>query len=280
MNRPDGVGVGANTPVCATALLLPSVAVRSDVDHRQVVGCRGDRRAGEWKVAVPVVTPDAGVSSGVQSSTLCSVTASVPRFGSCPSMTLITTRRGAFAVAAASCIGAALRPGATVAQPSTACPALLQQSFARLQDEKPQELCQYAGKVLLVVNTASYCGYTPQYEGLEALHAKYAPRGLVVMGFPSNDFGQQEPGGSKQIAELCFNTYGVRFPMFAKSAVVGAGANPLYAQLAAATGESPRWNFHKYLVDRRGRAVGSFASKVKPDDRTLVAAIEQALAQR
>jgi glutathione peroxidase len=160
------------------------------------------------------------------------------------------------------------------------CPPLLQHSFNRLQDDKPQTLCQYAGRVLLVVNTASYCGYTPQYEGLEALHARFAARGLVVMGFPSNDFGRQEPGSRQQIAELCFNTYGVKFPMFAKTVVVGPQANPLHAALAQSTGSPPAWNFHKYLVDRQGKPVAAFASSVKPGDPALVAAIEQALAAR
>ncbi len=161
-----------------------------------------------------------------------------------------------------------------------ACPALLQQSFNRLQDEKPQALCQYSGKVLLVVNTASYCGFTSQYEGLEALHAKYAARGLVVLGFPSNDFGKQEPGNATEIADFCFNTYGVRFPMFTKSSVVGKAANPLFASLAQATGKAPAWNFHKYLIDRQGKPVASFASEVTPSDANLVAMIEKALAQK
>lgn len=160
------------------------------------------------------------------------------------------------------------------------CPPLLAHRFPRLQDEAPQDLCQYAGQVLLVVNTASYCGFTRQYEGLEALHARYAARGLVVMGFPSNDFGQQEPGDAKQIAELCFNTYGVKFPMFAKTVVKGAGRNALYEQLAKATGEAPRWNFHKYLVARDGRTVRSFASDVEPLSAPLTQAIEAALRNR
>ena len=125
--------------------------------------------------------------------------------------------------------------GPAVAQTAPAsCPALLQHSFNRLQDDKPQSLCQYAGKVLLVVNTASYCGFTPQYEGLEALHAKYAARGLVVMGFPSNDFGQQELGSNKDIADFCENTFGVKFPLFAKSSVApghGVLVNFLFVQL-------------------------------------------------
>jgi glutathione peroxidase len=168
----------------------------------------------------------------------------------------------------------------TAAAPAAACPALLQQTFNRLQDEKPQALCQYSGKVLLVVNTASYCGYTPQYEGLEALHAKYAAQGLVVLGFPTNDFGQQEPGDAKQIADFCFNTYGVKFPMFSKTVVKGAQANAFYVSLAKATGKAPGWNFHKYLVDRSGHAVATFDSKVTPSDAQLVASIEKALAAK
>jgi glutathione peroxidase len=163
-------------------------------------------------------------------------------------------------------------------QTAAACPALLNHTFNRLQDDKPQPLCQYAGRAVLIVNTASKCGYTPQYEGLEALHAKYAARGLVVMGFPSNDFGHQEPGSSRDIAELCFNTYGVRFAMFAKSPVVGPGANPLFAALAQATGKPPRWNFHKYLLDRQGQVAATFASDVAPQDARLVRELERVLA--
>jgi len=107
------------------------------------------------------------------------------------------------------------------------CSPLLSKTFPRLQDEKPQSLCQYAGQVVLVVNTASYCGFTSQYKGLEALYAKYKDKGLVVLGFPSNDFGSQEPGSAKEIADFCANTYGVKFPMFAKSHVRGDEVNPM-----------------------------------------------------
>lgn len=158
-----------------------------------------------------------------------------------------------------------------------ACPALLNKTFPRLQDEKPQSLCQYSGKVLLVVNTASYCGFTDQYKGLEALHAKYKDRGLVVLGFPSNDFGNQEPGTAKEIAEFCTNTYGVKFPMFAKSSVRGDNANPLFAELSKASGTRPKWNFYKYLVGRNGQVIDSYSSMTSPDDRTLVRDIEKAL---
>jgi glutathione peroxidase len=157
------------------------------------------------------------------------------------------------------------------------CPALWQKNLPRLQDDSPQNLCQYSGKVALVVNTASYCGFTSQYQGLEKVYARFQQRGLVVMGFPSNDFGQQEPGNSKQIADLCFNTYGVKFPMFAKSAVTGVQVNPLFKELAAQAGQSPRWNFHKYLVDRRGKVVGSFPSDMSPEDPKLIAQIEKVL---
>lgn len=168
-------------------------------------------------------------------------------------------------------------PAPSFAQAPASCPPLLNQNFKRLQDEVPQNLCQYAGKVLLVVNTASYCGFTPQYQGLERLFSKYQDRGLVVLGFPSNDFGKQEPGDSEQIADLCFNTYGVKFPMFAKTSVTGKDANPLHAKLADITGSAPQWNFHKYLIDRNGKVIGSYASKVKPEDRRLVSDVENAL---
>jgi len=158
-----------------------------------------------------------------------------------------------------------------------ACPAILQHQFPKLQDDSPQDLCQYAGKAVLVVNTASYCGFTGQYEGLEALYAKYAAQGLVVLGFPSNDFGKQEPGSSKEIADFCFNTYGVKFPMFSKSVVSGSGKNALYVALEKATGASPRWNFHKYLIDRSGKVVGSFTSNVEPQNPQLLAALTKAL---
>jgi glutathione peroxidase len=146
--------------------------------------------------------------------------------------------------------------------------------------EQPQSLCEYAGKVLLVVNTASQCGYTPQYEGLEALYRKYKARGLVVLGFPSNDFGRQEPGSNKEIAAFCVNQYAVDFPMFAKIAVVGREAHPFYAELAKTTGAAPRWNFHKYLVDRSGTRVMSFETQVEPGDPKLAAAVERLLQSR
>lgn len=159
-----------------------------------------------------------------------------------------------------------------------ACPALLQHSFDRLQDEKPQSLCQYTGKVVLVVNTASYCGFTPQYKGLEALYRQYRARGLVVLGFPSNDF-EQEPDSGRQIADFCENTYGVEFPMFSKTRVSGTQAAPLFKQLASLSGTTPKWNFYKYLINRDGQVVGSYNSLTSPDSRGLVRTLEQALAQ-
>jgi glutathione peroxidase len=160
---------------------------------------------------------------------------------------------------------------------ASSCPAILKQTFNRLQDEAPQDLCQYAGKVVLVVNTASYCGYTSQYDGLEKLYAKYSKQGLVVLGFPSNDFGKQEPGSSKEIADFCYNTYGVKFPMFAKTSVSGANVNPLHANLIKLTGKEPKWNFTKYLIGRDGKVLEHFPSKVTPDDPKMVSRIEQAL---
>ena len=169
---------------------------------------------------------------------------------------------------------------ATPAAAPTACPTILQHQFPRLQDDAPQNLCQYAGKVVLVVNTASYCGFTGQYEGLEALYAKYKSKGLVVLGFPSNDFGKQEPGSSKEIADFCFNTYGVKFPMFSKAVVKGANRNALYEELFQATKVAPGWNFHKYLIDRSGKVAANFSSQVPPENITVTTAIEKALSQK
>ena len=167
---------------------------------------------------------------------------------------------------------------ATPAQ-AAPCTPLLNRSVARLQDEKPQDLCQYAGQVVVVVNTASFCGFTPQYKALEALHERYRSRGLVVLGFPSNDFSQ-EPGTNKDVAEFCENTFGVKFPMFVKShvtAAAGADLNPLFADLSRRTGSAPKWNFHKYLIARDGNAVLSRASDVDPQSRAFVQDIEKLL---
>jgi len=156
---------------------------------------------------------------------------------------------------------------------------LLDRSFRPLAGQGQVNLNQaYGGKVLLIVNTASKCGFTPQYEGLEALQQTLSPRGFAVLGFPSNDFKGQEPGSEAQIQEFCTLTYGVKFPMFEKVHVVGDEATPLYRDLTRATGVAPGWNFHKYLVSRDGRVVAQFPSKVRPDDPELRAAIERELA--
>ena len=164
-------------------------------------------------------------------------------------------------------------PAASAAQ----CPALLEHTFAGLQDGKPMPLCQYAGKVILVVNTASFCGFTSQYEGLEKLYAQLKDRGLVVLGFPSNDFGEQEPGSEKEIADFCRLTYGIEFPMVAKTTVKGKDANPFYRQLAEMSGSKPRWNFHKYLINRDGTQVVAYTSFTKPEDRSLLKKIDEFL---
>jgi glutathione peroxidase len=179
-------------------------------------------------------------------------------------------------------IGAALAlaAGATAHAADTAsCPAALRHTFPRLQDEKPQSLCQYAGKVALVVNTASYCGFTPQYKGLEALYGKYRDKGLVVLGFPSNDFAQ-EKASDKEIADFCESTFGVKFPMFGKSSVRGKEANELFRELAQKTGQQPLWNFHKYLIGRDGAVIASYGSLTGPEDAALVRDIEKQLAAR
>jgi glutathione peroxidase len=167
-------------------------------------------------------------------------------------------------------------PGSAAEPP---CPPVLDHKFVNLQDE-PVSLCQFRGKVLLIVNTASECGYTPQYAGLENLYQRNREKGLVILGFPANDFGGQEPGSNTEIAQFCRLNYDVTFPMFAKTSVVGANANPLYRALAARTGKPPRWNFHKYLLDRSGQPVAVFESAVEPADRRITSEIEKLLAAR
>jgi glutathione peroxidase len=174
----------------------------------------------------------------------------------------------------------AATPAALLAMDNGACPQVLRHTFNRLQTGEPQSLCQYRGKVLLVVNTASFCGYTSQYEGLEALYRKYKERGLVVVGFPTNDFGSQEPGTNKEIAEFCRTTYGIQFPMFEKTTVGRLDANPFYATLIEQSGQRPRWNFHKYVIDRSGRSVRSFGSDTTPEQKDLVGLIERLLAEK
>ena len=170
--------------------------------------------------------------------------------------------------------------GVGMATPAfAACPPLLDHTLPRLQDEQPQSLCQQAGKVVLVVNTASYCGYTGQFKGLEALQKRYGARGFTVLGFPSNDFRQEDADAAKT-ADVCFNHYGVSFPMFATGPVRGAAAQPLFRQLAQATGTAPQWNFNKYLVGRDGKPIAHFGSQAEPTGPALTAAIEQALAAR
>ena len=174
---------------------------------------------------------------------------------------------------------AALAVLCSASQAAPACPALLHQTQPRLQDEEPVNLCDYAGKVVLVVNTASYCGFTPQYKSLEELHERYRDRGLVVLGFPSNDFSQ-EPGSSAEIAEFCENTFGVRFPMFVKSHVAagkGGPVNPLFVALQQRSGQAPTWNFHKYLVSRSGEVVVSHGSAVDPKDPVFLKDLEKLL---
>jgi glutathione peroxidase len=159
-----------------------------------------------------------------------------------------------------------------------ACPQTLDFELRKLNSEQRVNLCQdYLGKVVLMVNTASKCGFTPQYEGLETLYDRYKDRGLVVLGFPSNDFGGQEPGTEAQIQEFCRLTYSVRFPMFEKVRAARAEASPLYRVLGELSGEYPSWNFHKYLLDRNGQLVESFPTRTPPLSEEITRAIEALL---
>ena len=167
----------------------------------------------------------------------------------------------------------------TAAATMAADTVLLDQDFRRLASEDVVNLEDaYSGKVVLVVNTASKCGNTPQYDGLEALYQEYAEQGLVVLGFPSNDFLGQEPGTEEQIQEFCRLTYKVKFPMFEKVTVKKGAAHPFFDDLAAAAGTYPTWNFHKYLIGRDGKVITEFSPGTQPYDGKIIAEIESALA--
>jgi len=180
-----------------------------------------------------------------------------------------------------TCFSTLLLAALPITSAQAACEGPLDVEYRRLAGKDNERLCEtYAGKVVLIVNTASKCGFTPQYEGLEALHARLAPQGFAVLGFPSNDFMGQEPGTEEDIAEFCTLTYGVKFPMFEKVVVKGDQATPLYQRLTAASGEAPGWNFHKYLLDRNGKVVASYGSRTKPDDAAMLAKIDELLAAK
>ena len=158
------------------------------------------------------------------------------------------------------------------------CRDTLDVTFKALSGNESVRLCEaYQGKVILVVNTASKCGYTYQYDGLEKLYEQYKDQGLVVLGFPSNDFADQEPGTEKDIQNFCRLTYGVKFPMFEKTSVARGKANAFFEKLYDQTGDYPEWNFHKYLIDRSGQVVASFPSRVEPDAPEILNAIKKLL---
>jgi glutathione peroxidase len=176
-------------------------------------------------------------------------------------------------LAALGMVGAIAASG--IAAGANACPELLNHRFTTLQGQMI-DLCQHAHRPILVVNTASKCGFTPQFEKLEALHRRYRARGLLVIGFPSNDF-KQELASNREIAEFCRLNYFVEFPMVEESSVTGARANPFFRQLRAAAGEAPRWNFHKYLIASDSKTVHSFRSQVEPDSAEIVAKLRPML---
>lgn len=163
---------------------------------------------------------------------------------------------------------------------AAACAPLLDHSVRKLAEESEVNLCEaYQGKVLLVINSASKCGYTGQFEALEALHAEYQDQGFAVLGFPSGDFANQEYRDEDQVRDFCRLTYGVQFPMFEKSHVRGNGASPFWKGLIAESGLEPQWNFFKYLIGRDGKVIQAYPSKVTPDDPLLMAPLKAALAQ-
>lgn len=158
------------------------------------------------------------------------------------------------------------------------CPDVLKFMKRKLNSQETVNMCsEYKGKTLLIVNTASYCGFTPQFEGLEKLYSSYKDKGLVVLGFPSHDFNQEDEDEGKT-AELCELTYGVKFPMFEATSVKGDNADPLYRMLAKKSGTTPKWNFYKYLVDKNGNVVDTYSSFTKPSDGDFIEEIEKTLA--
>ena len=152
-------------------------------------------------------------------------------------------------------------------------------SFTTLMGEEPLPLSKFKGKLLLVVNTASHCGFTPQYRGLQELYSEYADRGFVILGVPSNDFGAQEPGNSEEISKFCKLNYGVTFPMASKQVVSGDSAHPFYLWARSVLGAdaTPKWNFHKILINKHGKPIAAYPSTTAPDSATLVNAIENHL---
>ena len=160
----------------------------------------------------------------------------------------------------------------TTSSANAACSGIYNHEFTTLQGEKIN-LCDYQDKPILVVNTASKCGFTPQFEALEGLYSKNKDKGLLVIGFPSNDF-RQDPGDNKAIGDFCKMTYGVKVPMATKSAVSGKDANPFYKQLIAKTGQEPQWNFYKYVILPGGKEVYAYESTVKPDSTDITAKIK------
>lgn len=167
---------------------------------------------------------------------------------------------------------------ALLSEVTMACPDVLNHKMKDLEGNDVN-LCEFAGKVVLAVNTASYCGNTPQYQGLEALYEKYKDKGLVVVGFPANDFGLQEPGTNKEIRDFCERTYSVKFPMMEKTSVVKGKANPVFAKLTELTGDGPEWNFHKYLLARDGKRAFSYSARSNPEGSEIVKKIEALLAE-
>lgn len=170
------------------------------------------------------------------------------------------------------CIIALFASGVFSIMANAECLPLYQHQFRTLQGQTV-DFCQFQDKPILIVNTASKCGFTPQFEALESLYQQYKDKGLMVIGFPSNDF-RQEPGSNKEIGDFCKLTYAVKFPMIEKTSVTGATANALYQQLIRQTGQSPQWNFYKYLILPGGQAVYSFNSMIRPESEEILGKIK------
>jgi len=212
--------------------------------------------------------PAAAADPTVQAATVTAASEEEPRTAASAASSRSASSLDAKARASSGHAGGASGDAAAPSGDARGSSGVLHGTYKRLNGE-PDDLSRFAGRVVLVVNTATECGYTPQFEGLEALYRARRGDGLVVLGFPANDFAGQEPRSDKEIATFCKANYGVSFPMFTKSHVLGDAASPLFRALTAAAG-APEWNFNKYLLDRRGRVVARFGAGTEPDDQQLV----------
>jgi len=268
-----------------TALLLPLIAAACTSNSSEKASLPAQQPAppqsAEKAPTSSAATPKSNAAPDATKTTTASTATHTNDAGTKPSANDATKASAAASTSTSdSAKSASSSDAAKTSGESKTADNLLALKVATL-DGKPADLASYKGKVSLVVNVASQCGFTPQYAGLEALYKELEPKGFVILGFPSNDFGGQEPDGPEEIRAFCTKNYGVTFPLFEKvQTKPGAEQSPVYAYLNAATGKLPTWNFCKYLIGKDGKAIAFYPSKVKPSDAELRKAIDDALASK